>query len=104
MILEEVKSRQEELVALCQEYEVEQLELFGSAITGEFRETDSDLDFLVVLRQPTRRDVVQQYFELKAQLEKLFDRSIDLVERSQVKNPFVIDSIRKQSRLRIYAS
>ena len=36
-----------ELESLCRRYNVLRLELFGSAATGEYHPTDSDLDFLV---------------------------------------------------------
>lgn len=36
-----------EIAALCEEYGVEELSLFGSALRADFR-PDSDVDFLVV--------------------------------------------------------
>lgn len=43
-ILEQKRS---ELVALCKQYSVRRLVVFGSAVSGEFDEANSDLDFIV---------------------------------------------------------
>lgn len=105
MIHRVVQEKLGEIEALCRELEVDSMELFGSATTEEFDPASSDLDFLVVLRKPKRRNVVDQYFDLKDALEKLFNRSVDLVEVRQVKNPFVIhEMIRKQRALVYFAA
>ena len=104
MILEEITRKSKELRLLCAEYEVEALELFGSAARDDFDSEKSDLDFMVVLRRPTKRSVVDQYFGLKEALEALFGRRVDLVEKGQVKNPFVAQDIESQERKLLYAA
>jgi len=39
-----IKEKIREIEALCKQYGVTKLELFGSAVTGEFDEAKSDLD------------------------------------------------------------
>jgi uncharacterized protein len=104
MIHEQIAGHCAELEKLCAEYEVELLELFGSGAREDFDPAKSDLDFLVVFRTPTKRDVVDQYFGLKKCLEDLFNRRVDLVERGQVKNPFVLLDIESQERKLLYAA
>ncbi len=36
-----------DIIRLCEEYGISRLELFGSAVTGEFSTETSDFDFLV---------------------------------------------------------
>ena len=77
------------LAALCRRFFVQRLELFGSAATGRFDPVRSDLDFLVAFEEPlpsgTRADA---YFGLRAGLEALFGRPIDLVTESGLENPY----------------
>jgi uncharacterized protein len=42
-----IEDHLEEIVALCREYGVARLEVFGSAATGAFDPGRSDVDFLV---------------------------------------------------------
>lgn len=42
-----VEDKLTELTELCSEFRVRRLELFGSAVSGEFELGSSDLDFLV---------------------------------------------------------
>ena len=44
IIIEQNKDR---LIELCRKYKVVELDVFGSAATGDFDEETSDLDFLV---------------------------------------------------------
>ena len=57
------------------------LALFGSAARDEMR-PDSDIDVLVEFDGPS---TFQGYFDLKAELERLFDRQVDLVTEKGLK-------------------
>lgn len=59
---------------------VQRLALFGSAARGELRET-SDLDFVVEFKRKT----FDAYMDLKALLEDLFGRKVDLVLADAIK-------------------
>ncbi len=77
----------EEIRALCQAHGVRRLAVFGSATTDRFDPNRSDVDFLVEFRDdvPSRFDA---YFGLKADLERVLNRDVDLVVERAVKNPF----------------
>lgn len=75
-ILNVLKENLEEL----QSFGVERIGLFGSFLRGDANE-ESDLDFLVVFEEDTFDD----YMGLKLFLEDLFDRSVDLVIESDVR-------------------
>ena len=89
-ILEDHRSEVEEL---CREYRVRRLDVFGSAVRGNFRLDQSDLDFLVEFHPPAQGDSWKRYFDLLHGLEDLFGRHIDLVEDSAIKNPYFRESV-----------
>lgn len=77
--------------ALCREYGVARLEVFGSAVTGEFDPTRSDVDFLVEYAPDTDLGPwLKHYFELRDALASLLDRGVDVVMASApaMENPY----------------
>jgi uncharacterized protein len=80
-----IESRRRELEALCQQFGVTRLDLFGSAVRGDFDPARSDLDFVVDL--PPSRPIAD-FFGLKEALEALFDRPVDLLTDGSIRNPY----------------
>jgi predicted nucleotidyltransferase len=70
---------EEALRELCHRHGVEQLAIFGSVLTGEFR-PDSDIDFLVRFRPGAEKPWMAHFSELEEALETLLGRSVDLVD------------------------
>ncbi len=75
--------------ALCKRHGVKRLFLIGSAATGEFDPTKSDIDFLVEFLPHEPKGWDDVYFKLLEDLEKVLGSKIDLVERHCVRNPVV---------------
>jgi predicted nucleotidyltransferase len=71
----------EKLRALCSKHRVRAFYLFGSATRDDFDPQRSDLDFLVEFEPHERRGFDDVYFRLHADLERLFGRRVDLVEK-----------------------
>ncbi len=92
-----------QLVALCRQYGVSRLELFGSAAVNRFHEAESDLDFLVEFEHPTHPGYADRYFGFWEALGALFGRPVDLVVASAIKNPYFQESISK-TRVVLYAA
>ena len=88
MKFELTDSQMQTITQLCIRHSVGRLAIFGSAVTGGFRETDSDFDFTVVFESQTGLRPADQYFELKAALEDLLGRTVDLVVDGAVRNRF----------------
>jgi uncharacterized protein len=86
------------LNAICKKHQVKRLFVFGSALTENFNE-ESDIDFLVSFNQMDLYGYFDNYMSLKTALEKLFGRSVDLVEEQVLKNPILIQSINKNKKL-----
>ena len=73
--------------ALCREYGVNRLDLFGSAATGAFREEDSDVDFVAAFADTRAPGYADRYFGLAEALEALLGRDVDLVTDRSIRNP-----------------
>lgn len=78
------------------------MELFGSAASEEV-DAESDLDFLVEFQELEPEAYADAYFSLLEGLEELFQRPIDLVVASAVKNPYFLQGI-ESSRTVLYAA
>ncbi len=79
------------------------LGLFGSAAREDFREEASDFDFVVQFAPMAPDNHARSYFGLLKELENLFQRKIDLVEASAIRNPCVRRSI-EASQVSLYAA
>ena len=78
-----------ELAALCGECHVRRLWVFGSVLRDDFDPGGSDLDFAMKFRDDAPAGGLRgPYFNLLLGLEDLFGRSVDLVERHVVRNPY----------------
>ena len=98
-----IDNNREKLIELCKKYRVAELDLFGSATTGEFDEEKSDIDFLVEFKKTVDQDRFDNFFNFLAELKQLFNRSIDLVEIGGLRNPYFIEMV-NQTKRRIYAA
>jgi len=92
-----------ELAAICRQYGVARLELFGSAADGSFDPARSDFDFLVEFGDIADDQRFDAYFGLLHALESLFDRHVDLVEAGAPRNPFFIRRLNESRRV-VYAA
>ena len=95
-----VEGRVSELSRICFQYGVRRLDLFGSAANGQFDPSKSDLDFLVEFR-PDLDSYADAYFGLLDSLGDLFERHIDLVMDSAIRNPYFRRSV-EQTKVKIY--
>ena len=104
-MIAEVKDKQNQLAELCRRYGVRRLELFGSAaVEAEFDNDRSDLDFLVeFLPEQDLGPWLKHYFELQEDLERLFQRPVDLVMASGVRNPRFLRETNRTRQL-VYAA
>ena len=76
----------ERIEAFCRKWRITELALFGSVLRGDFR-SDSDVDVLVTFA-PDARWSLWDIVEAQQELEELFGRKVDLVEKKWLKNPF----------------
>lgn len=60
---------------------------------------DSDVDLLVEFAINDPIEYSDNYFDLKFELERILNRSIDLLENKAIKNPFLRENIDKSKVL-----
>ncbi len=92
------------IAALCKDYGIARLELFGSAArSGDFGDA-SDANFLVEFA-PGVEAGLDEFFGAKVALELELElgRSVDLVEPAALRNPYLIKSINRSREL-VYAA
>jgi len=99
-----IEEHKEELLALCREFGVAKLEIYGSATTPEFDPDRSGLDFLVTY--PPDYDFgpwLSRHIEFPDRLAGRRGRRVDLVMAKEFRNPYFARSVEQTRRL-IYAS
>jgi predicted nucleotidyltransferase len=90
-----------QVVEFCQRWQVNEFSLFGSVLRDDFR-PDSDVDVLVSFN-PAAPWSLFDLATMQDELQKIFGRPVDLVEREGLRNPFRKRSI-LNGREVIYAS
>ncbi len=98
-----IQEREDDLNALCTRFGVDRLALFGSAAGSAFDEDQSDFDFLVEFGESAIANYADSYFGLLDSLQSLFDRPIDLIVESAIRNPYFRESV-AQTRVPFYGS
>ncbi len=89
-----------EIERVCRRLPVKRLGLFGSALSKNFSR-GSDVDVLVIFDSGENIDLFNKYFELKEQLEEIFERDVDLVVDKKFKNPVLRETV-ERTRIVIY--
>lgn len=79
-----VKVSKDKLGEFCERWKITELALFGSVLRDDFR-PDSDIDVLVTFATGIHRSV-DHLIQMKEELEGLFGRSVDLVEKGVIEN------------------
>lgn len=85
---------------ICSRYKVSKLFVFGSVLTSRFTDK-SDIDFIVDFENVALSEYADNYFDLKSELEKVFNRKVDLLEDKGVRNPYLRKSI-DSSKVLVY--
>jgi len=98
-----VQEKVKDLPALCNHRGVRRLALFGSAASGLFNPTSSDLDFLVEFHLVGPAQHADNYFGLQDDLERLFGVPVELVEPGPIHNPYFQQAVEKTQVL-LYAA
>jgi len=96
-----IKIPQDKIADFCRQRKITELALFGSALRDDFRPS-SDIDILITFAP----DSHYSFFDLvsiKEDLEHLFGREVDLVEKAALRNPFRRHGILQNAEI-IYAA
>ncbi|MDN5919417.1 MAG: nucleotidyltransferase domain-containing protein [Pseudonocardia sp.] len=92
----------DEIRALCRRLGIQRLDVFGSAVAGDFDELHSDVDVLVEF-DTSAAGSSETYMELKHGLQDLLGRPVDVVLLSAIRNPYFRASA-ERTREPLYAA
>lgn len=93
-----IEINKEKLIELCNKHKVKELYVFGSILNEKYNET-SDIDLLIQFNQIELLDYFDNYMDLKEELEKLFQRPVDLVENQAIRNPIFRKVVDREKQL-----
>lgn len=102
MVIQEILQQQEALAAMCRKHYVRQLEVIGSAAASRFDPAKSDIDFLVTFENVPQARSFNIFFDFKDDLQTLFKREVDLLEKSAIRNPNLLRSIQMNPKELVY--
>ena len=91
-------TRQAEIAALCRQFGVSRLEVFGSASVGGFDPATSDYDFIARFASRPEVSMARRFLGFSDALEALLGRKVDLMTDRLIANPYLraaVDSSRK---------
>lgn len=83
------------ITAFCHKWRVTEFALFGSVLRDDFR-PDSDIDVLLTFESGAPWHL-WHFVDMKDELEALFGREVDIVEKKAIRNP-----IRREDILNSY--
>ena len=96
-----IEHHRDAIRALCQEYGVRRLDLFGSAAMGAFDKETSDLDFVATFADTRSAGYADRYLGFAEALETLFGRPVDVITERAIRNPYFRQAV-EASRQPVY--
>ena len=98
-----LESKREQIAAACARHGVLRLDAFGSAVRGDFRPGDSDIDLLVEFGPMDVYARVDAYFDLLDDFRGILGTEVDLVMVDAVKNRYIAADI-ERTKQALYAA
>ena len=98
-----VENQREAIAALCRKYGVVRLYVFGSALSEDFRPSESDVDLLVEFGPMDGHSKAHAYFDMLEELRGILGTEIDLVMVGAVKNRHIARDIDRTKQV-LYAA
>lgn len=98
---ESIQNKLKEFILLCKSNNVKNMYAFGSAVNDEFNDSTSDFDFLIEIEENDPIKKGERLLNIWDKLEYLFQRKVDLLTNSTIKNPVLRENIEK-TKILIY--
>ncbi|MBV6391897.1 MAG: hypothetical protein KPEEDBHJ_01113 [Anaerolineales bacterium] len=89
------------IAEFCKRWSVTEFSLFGSVLRDDFR-PDSDIDVMVSI-DPKAHIGLFEIAEMMIELEGMFKRPVDLIEKEGLRNPYRRSEILRTAKV-IYAA
>jgi hypothetical protein len=88
-----IEQQKTSIADLCRRHEVRRLDLFGSAVRGDFQPERSDLDFIVQFTRTGYAGYADAFLDFAEALERLLGRKVDLLTERMIRNPYFRASV-----------
>lgn len=92
-IKDEISDRSPDFISGCEHHGVRYLYAFGSSVTDNFDPENSDVDLIVEIDVPDPLERGEKLISIWDYFEDFFQRKVDLLTESSIKNPFLKSSI-----------
>jgi predicted nucleotidyltransferase len=93
IIKDEISKKRNDFAILCKSHKVKYLYAFGSSTSDRFDPKRSDIDLLVEIDSKDPIDRGEKLLSLWDLFESFFNRKVDLLTESSLRNPFLKRSI-----------
>jgi uncharacterized protein len=103
IIKTEISAHLQDFRKLCTEHNVRYLYAFGSSTTEKFDLSTSDIDLLVEIEEADAILRGEKLISLWDKFELFFNRKVDLLTDSSIRNPFLRQNI-DDTKILIYDS
>ena len=100
-LLEEITKKKMEFLKLCKNHNIKSLYAFGSSITKTFNVEKSDIDFLIEVEEEDPLLRGENLLSVWDKFEEFFQRKVDLLTASSLKNPVLKRNI-EATKILIY--
>lgn len=98
-----IEEKLSEIHQICSQFNVDRLEIFGSAADESFEPASSDIDLLVEFKPLNQGQHADAYFGLLDAMKKLLGKDVDLVMTKAIRNPYFLQAINKNRQV-LYAA
>lgn len=101
ILRDRLKVSEDAIARFCQRWKIVEFALFGSVLRDDFRaggDDPSDIDVLIVFAQEHRWNLFH-VMDMQQELETMFHRGVDLLQKKQLKNPYRRHEILKTHRV-----
>lgn len=102
-MIDPLAGKLEAIAALCRQFGVLRLDVFGSAAKGTFDPATSDLDFVASFADRDVPGYATRYLRFAEGLEDLLERPVDLITEQGIKNPYFREEV-DDTRRSVYVS
>jgi predicted nucleotidyltransferase len=96
-----IDSYRKQIIDFCQKWRVKEFSVFGSFLRDDFNE-NSDVDVLLTFFQKAQHSLFD-LVEMQEELQTIFSRRVDLVEKEGLRNPIRRKAILKDREV-VYAA
>jgi uncharacterized protein len=90
---ETIRLKMDDFLTLCKTHNVKKLYAFGSSVTDRFNETTSDIDLLIEIDNQDPIEKGEKLMSIWDKFEQFFQRKVDLLTSTSIKNPVLRKSI-----------